>query len=175
MRNRTCILGGWRITGLILGLAVTTAAAKDDFELLWFTIDGGGAQAMTGGTFELSATAGQPDVGEAAGGALELDGGFWPGFGEDAANPCPDRSKTKGTYKPGNVVSAGLVRYAPNRDYQVELLDKDGIVLGTKTLTTGADGKAKGTFRNVDCTGAPHKVRNVVCDVRKSVKKTCGP
>jgi len=40
-------------------------------------VDGGGAMFCTGGGLELSGTIGQPDAGIAAGGRLELVGGFW--------------------------------------------------------------------------------------------------
>ncbi len=49
------------------------------FDLDWYTIDGGGATYLTGGTYELGATAGQPDAGFMSGGAYELGGGFWYG------------------------------------------------------------------------------------------------
>ena len=43
----------------------------------WFTIDGGGAMASVGGSFEVSGTIGQPDADIMAGGGFELVGGFW--------------------------------------------------------------------------------------------------
>ncbi len=46
----------------------------------WYTIDGGGAMMLTGGTIALSGTLGQPDAGAVmTGGTLALTGGFWSG------------------------------------------------------------------------------------------------
>ena len=47
------------------------------FDLSWLTIDGGGSTPSTGGAFSLNGTAGQPDAGQASGGAFSLLGGFW--------------------------------------------------------------------------------------------------
>jgi len=53
----------------------------DDFDLSWYTVDGGGAMFSAGGDFEVSGTIGQPDAGPASGamtgGTFELAGGFW--------------------------------------------------------------------------------------------------
>jgi hypothetical protein len=68
-------------TRTLILLAVVTAANSlaDDFELDWWTIDGGGEMWTTGGDFELSGTIGQPDASAAVltGGDFELTGGFW--------------------------------------------------------------------------------------------------
>jgi hypothetical protein len=59
-------------------LLTATTVAADEFELDWWTIDGGGEMWTTGGDFELSGTIGQPDAGPAmTGGDFELTGGFW--------------------------------------------------------------------------------------------------
>lgn len=51
-----------------------------------FTVDAGGGTS-TGGNFELSGTAGQPDAGgELSGGTFAVVGGFWPG----AITPAPE-------------------------------------------------------------------------------------
>jgi hypothetical protein len=61
----------------VLACALGTAAYAD-FDLGWYTIDGGGGMWSTGGSFELSAAIGQPDAGVVlTGGAFELTGGFW--------------------------------------------------------------------------------------------------
>ena len=71
-----------RAPKLILGavLALTSATGlTDDFDLDWYTIDGGGEMWTTGGDFELSGTIGQHDASTVvlAGGDFELTGGFW--------------------------------------------------------------------------------------------------
>ena len=52
-------------------------SATADYEIDWYTIDGGGVMFSGGGDFELSGTVGQPDAGEMLGGAFTLTGGFW--------------------------------------------------------------------------------------------------
>jgi hypothetical protein len=62
-------------------LLALAAPAWGQFELDWFTFDGGGAMNVTGGTFKLSGTIGQPDAGLMSGGIFRLTGGFWAGVG----------------------------------------------------------------------------------------------
>jgi hypothetical protein len=77
----------WKLLpGLLLLLAVVTAglvAAQTGgtFDLTWSTVDGGGALDLSGGSFVLHGTAGQPDAGVVSGGTFALDGGFWHGAG----------------------------------------------------------------------------------------------
>ena len=75
------------ITCLVAALLITAIAHADDYEIDWYTIDGGGGTS-TGGNFELSGTIGQPDAGAMAGADFELAGGFWPAAGE-TGSPCP--------------------------------------------------------------------------------------
>ena len=60
---------------VVLTMVASIAAAP--FTIEWFTIDDGGGQLSFGGSLKLSATVGQPDVGTASGGELQLTGGFW--------------------------------------------------------------------------------------------------
>ena len=61
--------------GVLLALlAGLLSASAPPYTIDWWTVDGGGGTG-TGGSFELSGTAGQPDAGIMDGGAL--DGGFW--------------------------------------------------------------------------------------------------
>lgn len=57
------------------------ATGPSDYDLSWFTVDGGGAMRSTGGDFELSGTIGQPDAGGPMVGSpesgYEVTGGFW--------------------------------------------------------------------------------------------------
>ncbi|MCA9243088.1 MAG: hypothetical protein KDA32_03970 [Phycisphaerales bacterium] len=61
-----------------------SAAAFGQYEINWFTIDGGGGTSA-GGVYTVSGTIGQPDAGIMGGGNYTLSGGFWVGVGED----CP--------------------------------------------------------------------------------------
>lgn len=63
---------------LLFILLFTVATAFGDYELSWYTIDGGGGQS-SGGPYVLTGTIGQPDATYSNGGNYELLGGFWPG------------------------------------------------------------------------------------------------
>ena len=66
---------------LVICLLTTISAsarADGDYELSWYTIDGGGGQS-SGGTYILTSTIGQPDAAYSYGGDYEVLGGFWPG------------------------------------------------------------------------------------------------
>ena len=65
----------WGVLGI---LVLTACGASADYEIDWYTIDGGGGRS-TGGSYELVGTIGQPDAVYSAGGDYELLGGFWPG------------------------------------------------------------------------------------------------
>jgi len=66
-----------RIRDITLLAALCLVLCAHALELDWFTIDGGGASQMIGGSFELSGTAGQPDAGTMTGGDFVVNGGFW--------------------------------------------------------------------------------------------------
>jgi hypothetical protein len=59
-----------------------SAPLREDYDLSWWTVDGGG-QASDGGSYQLTGTARQPDAGAMSGGGYSLRGGFW-------ARPRPD-------------------------------------------------------------------------------------
>ncbi len=65
----------------------TASGAGGDFELNWFTVDGGGGTS-SGGDFTLRGTAGQPDAGDSVGGDFALAGGYWQAFGSGCGD-CP--------------------------------------------------------------------------------------
>jgi hypothetical protein len=58
-----------------------SASTGGDFQLSWWTVDGGGGDS-TGGDYSLSGTIGQPDAGEMNAGNYTLAGGFWTVFRE---------------------------------------------------------------------------------------------
>lgn len=65
-------------TILVTLVVVSLASAQSgEWDLTWFTIDGGGAILTTGDGFALSGTIGQPDPGSLSGGVYTLKGGFW--------------------------------------------------------------------------------------------------
>ena len=76
---------------MIGSLALAPAATAQDFDISWYTIDGGGEMFTSGGDFELSGTIGQhdagPSTGAMTGGDFELVGGFWAISGGDSP-PC---------------------------------------------------------------------------------------
>ncbi|MCC5823880.1 MAG: hypothetical protein JJU44_11400 [Planctomycetes bacterium] len=85
MRSRTT-LAALAIASLSSG---AFAQSGGPYEIVAWTIDGGGISNATGGSFTLSGTVGQHDAGPTlTGGLFELSGGFWPAA-LAAANPCP--------------------------------------------------------------------------------------
>ena len=63
------------------------AYEQAEFDLSWYTMDGGGATFTTGGTFTLGGTIGQHDAGTLSGGTFTIAGGFW-GFLTATACTC---------------------------------------------------------------------------------------
>jgi len=58
--------------------AVSSAGGKGAYEVVWWTINGGGGTSR-GGQYVLTGTIGQPDAAWSKAGDYELLGGFWPG------------------------------------------------------------------------------------------------
>lgn len=86
-------------------------------------------------------------------------------------NRCPGSAKLKASYK-GSKVKASLSKHAATTAYDLEILDRNGAVASSATVTTDADGKAKTTFA-VSCSLAPHSLRNATCGKETAVKKSC--
>jgi len=64
--------------GLFLLLALSALSALiPAFEIPWWTVDGGGAQTLSGGIYSIRSTVGQPDAGTLTGGVYVLEGGYW--------------------------------------------------------------------------------------------------
>lgn len=117
-------------------------AGADDFEVAWFTIDGGGGLAA-GGEFEVSGTTGQPDAGDLTAGEFSLTGGFWGG----AAGGCSGAERI-GKAKcrarnGGNQLKVVLKNGVPGDDFVVTL--DDG---ATDSGTINARGKGKAVFND---------------------------
>ncbi len=68
---------GYLIPLIAAGLGAHAALAQ--YDLSWWTVDGGGQMFSTGGGYELGGTIGQPDasVTVMTGGTYSLSGGFW--------------------------------------------------------------------------------------------------
>jgi hypothetical protein len=62
---------------VLAGVALAQSGAQD-YDLSWWSVDGGGGT-LVGGGYSLSGTAGQPDAGALTGGGYTLAGGFWRG------------------------------------------------------------------------------------------------
>ena len=79
MKTRKTISGIHRLAVWIMLLMVFAGSSTNgQYELSWYTIDGGGGRSI-GGPYTLTGTIGQPDAAYSRGGNYELLGGFWPG------------------------------------------------------------------------------------------------
>lgn len=67
----------WILFALVV-LGLISSSSLGQYELSWYTIDGGGGRSI-GGPYTLMGTIGQPDAAWSRGGDYELLGGFWPG------------------------------------------------------------------------------------------------
>lgn len=70
------------LVGLLLILGITTGpglAQGSDYDLGWWTTDGGGGQTSGNNGYTLHGTAGQADAGTLSGNDYTLVGGFWGG------------------------------------------------------------------------------------------------
>ena len=65
---------------LVVVLGTATLAASDYTMDRWTIDNGGGTSRSTDGSFVLSGTIGQPEMGSTSDGAYEIRGGFWQSF-----------------------------------------------------------------------------------------------
>jgi hypothetical protein len=63
---------------LLLSIAFTVYAEVPDFDINWWSVDGGGDRSQHG-NYTINGTIGQSDAGAMSGGGYTLHGGFWPG------------------------------------------------------------------------------------------------
>ena len=63
----------------LLVVSAVLAATSDDYDLSWWTVDGGGQTFSSDGRYSLGGTTGQPDAGILEGVDYTLVGGFWSG------------------------------------------------------------------------------------------------
>ncbi len=71
---------------LLASVSLVSAQTGGDFDLSWFTVDGGGGT-VNGGGYKLSGFIGQPDTGSLSGGGYTLRGGFFQDGGQSIAPP----------------------------------------------------------------------------------------
>ena len=100
--------------GLALLLLVSIVSALGEYDLSWWTVDGGGATFSGGGDYDLGGTVGQPDAGTLSGGDFTLGGGFWGGG-------VVEPSTMPGDCNGDGVVSAGDISALV-----LEIFDGDG-------------------------------------------------
>ncbi len=61
----------------LLGVITLQAQNGDDYDLSWYSVDGGATTFSAAGDYQLGGISGQPDAGTVAGGVYTLTGGFW--------------------------------------------------------------------------------------------------
>jgi hypothetical protein len=80
------------ILAFLASLAATSRGQSGGaYSSSWNTIDGGGGP-VSGGSYSLNGTIGQPDLGAMSGGAFTVSAGFWPGIGTPPPGPAPGLS-----------------------------------------------------------------------------------
>jgi hypothetical protein len=60
-------------------LANAPSAPQSGYELSWHTVDSGGTTSISGGSYLLAGSIGEPESGSASSGPYTLSGGFWSG------------------------------------------------------------------------------------------------
>jgi hypothetical protein len=78
MKNKTIASITRLSVSIMLLIILAESSAISQYELSWYTIDGGGGRS-SGGPYVLMGTIGQPDAAYSSGSQYELLGGFWPG------------------------------------------------------------------------------------------------
>jgi hypothetical protein len=78
MKKKQTITGTFRSIRILLLVILAATAACGQYELSWYTIDGGGGRS-SGGDFSITGTIAQPDAAWSSGEDYELIGGFWTG------------------------------------------------------------------------------------------------
>lgn len=81
MKSRQLIRRIIPLTAIGVLLYYSLILASGGYSISWYTVDGGGATFLNGGSYRLGSTAGQPDAAASSGGSYSLNGGFWSGAG----------------------------------------------------------------------------------------------
>jgi hypothetical protein len=127
-----------------IGLAVLACTpAWGEYDLSWYTVDGGGDVATMSDSYTLSGTIGQPDAGAMTGGTFSLNGGFWVGgigvvgIGDD--NETPDLPRSFGLHlaAPNPLVRRSVIAFDLPHARLVRLLVYDATGRLARTLADG--------------------------------------
>jgi hypothetical protein len=94
MKSRLLIRRVILLAAIGILLFYSLILANGGYSLSWYTVDGGGATFLTGGSYSLGSTAGQPDAAASSGGSYSLNGGFWAGAAI-TATPSPTNTPTR--------------------------------------------------------------------------------
>ncbi len=78
MKKKQTTIGTFPSFRILLLVILVATVASGQYELSWYTIDGGGGRS-SGGDFSVTGTIAQPDAAWCTGGGYELLGGFWSG------------------------------------------------------------------------------------------------
>ena len=80
MKRKTILLALAIIVFVLIGLSrLARAQTGSEYDLTWWTVDGGGVMNSIGGTYTLDGAIAQYDVGTQTGAGYTLVGGFWNG------------------------------------------------------------------------------------------------
>ena len=94
MKTRLLIRRVIPLTAIGILLFYSLLMASGGYSISWYTVDGGGATFLNGGSYRLGSTVGQPDAAASSGGSYSLNGGFWSGAG-GTPTPTPTNTPTR--------------------------------------------------------------------------------
>lgn len=90
MNQLSQMIHNWPFLAMTFLLLALAGTAMGQFDVPWYTVDGGGASFFTGGSLRLCGTIGQSDTGQMSGRDFVLSGGFWPGGNSAIPSSVPD-------------------------------------------------------------------------------------
>lgn len=79
MKKRWIVLLALVMMLVLVIVGTALASSGGDYEISWWTVDGGGKTLNAGGGYTLGGAAGQPDAGIWESNGYTLAGGFWGG------------------------------------------------------------------------------------------------
>jgi hypothetical protein len=85
MKTRWIVLLAIVMMLVLVVVGTAQASPSGDYEIPWWTVDGGGNTRTSGGGYALGGTAGQPDARLWGSTGYTLAGGFWGGAGLPSA------------------------------------------------------------------------------------------